>query len=303
MKLSLGPIQYFWVAEVVRDFYRQVATWPVEIVYLGETVCSRRRELKLDDWLAIAGSLSDAGKQVVLSSQTLIESEGDLRHLRRLCEQASRDGGNWLIEANDQSALQLLSEQAVPFVTGPSVNIYNARTLGLLHKLGLRRWCLPVELSRHTLEAMQASIAEQGLALETEVFAYGHLPLAWSARCFTARYHDLPKDRCEFVCQRYPDGLMMSSQESQELFVLNGIQTLSGACYDLADQLPLMQQLQVTVVRLSPQASGMAEVVARFDRLRRGQQAPSDQIRLRDLQICNGYWFGKPGMDRLATEG
>src|SRR5690606_38628976 len=52
MKLSLGPIHYFWERDAVFAFYRQVAEWPVDIVYLGEVVCSKRRELRRDDWLA-----------------------------------------------------------------------------------------------------------------------------------------------------------------------------------------------------------------------------------------------------------
>lgn len=139
MKLSLGPLLYYWKKSEVEAFYEQVSQWPVEIVYLGETVCARRRELKLDDWASIANQLVQAGKQVVLSSQTLIESEGDLKQLMRLVDLAASQG--WQVEANDQSALQLLSEAEVPFVSGPAVNIYNPRTLQRLVSLGLQRWC------------------------------------------------------------------------------------------------------------------------------------------------------------------
>src|SRR5690606_37542884 len=63
MKLSLGPMQYFWPREHTLAFYRDVAGWPVDIVYLGETICSKRRELRLQDWLAIAHELVAAGKE------------------------------------------------------------------------------------------------------------------------------------------------------------------------------------------------------------------------------------------------
>ena len=42
--------------------------------------------------------------------------------------------------------------------------------------------------------------AQRPAGMETEVLAFGRLPLAVSARCFTARAHNLPKDQCDFRC-------------------------------------------------------------------------------------------------------
>ncbi|MGO1750010.1 MAG: U32 family peptidase, partial [Marinobacter sp.] len=245
MKLSLGPILWFWSKQTVFDFYANVAEWPVDTVYLGETVCSRRRELRLADWLEIAAVLKDCGKQVVLSTQTLIESEADLRALRKICSQQE-----YLVEANDQSALQLATQNNLPFVTGPSMNIYNSATLKLLAKKGLKGWSLPVELGRETLRQLISELEAEGVDLAAEVFAWGFLPLAWSSRCFTARHYNLPKDNCEFRCLQHPDGMELRSRESQELFRLNGTSTLSGARYDLMREIPDMEKMGVSTVRL-----------------------------------------------------
>ena len=86
MKLALGPLLYYWPRQATLDFYAQVADSPADVVYVGETVCSRRHELRLDDWLEVAAMLRAAGKEVVLSSQSLIESESDLKALRRIVE-------------------------------------------------------------------------------------------------------------------------------------------------------------------------------------------------------------------------
>ena len=63
MQFSLGPVLYFWPKAQMLAFYRQAADSAVDIVYLGETVCSKRRELKLEDYLKLAHMLREAGKQ------------------------------------------------------------------------------------------------------------------------------------------------------------------------------------------------------------------------------------------------
>ncbi|WP_163577183.1 U32 family peptidase [Halomonas faecis] len=296
LQLSLGPVLFYWTRERYADFYREAADWPVEIVYLGESVCSRRRDMKLDDWLGIGRELAESGKQVVLSSQTLIESEADLRDLRKLC-----DNGEFSVEANDQSALQRLSAARVPFVAGAALNLYNPTTLTVMARVGMQRWNAPVEMSRDDLARLLADCRAEGLDHPCEVFAYGHLPLAWSSRCFTARRYQKPKDRCQFVCQKHPEGLALRSQESREVFTLNGIQTLSGACQNLRHEVPSMQEMGVGVARLSPRAEGMAEVVAAFDAARRGDLPAPDPLALIDAEICDGYWHGRPGMDNTRS--
>jgi collagenase-like PrtC family protease len=56
MKLALGPLLYYWPRQQVFDFYEAIAQSPVDIVYLGETVCARRHELRVQDWAEIAAS-------------------------------------------------------------------------------------------------------------------------------------------------------------------------------------------------------------------------------------------------------
>jgi collagenase-like PrtC family protease len=167
MKLSLGPVLYYWSRGTLLEFYDRVASWPVDIVYLGETVCSKRRAFTVREWLEVGERLAAAGKEVVLSTLSLLEAESELKTLRGLCE-----NGRFMLEANDMAAVNLLTAGRVPFVTGPTVNLYNSRALRLLHGMGLRRWVLPVELSRNTLADLQT---QRPAGLQTEIYAYGRL--------------------------------------------------------------------------------------------------------------------------------
>lgn len=293
MKLSLGPVLYFWSRDDLLEFYRQVADWPVDIVYLGETVCSKRRSLALDDWLMLARELTAAGKEVVLSTLALLEAESELKSLERICS-----NGRFAVEANDIGAVQLLSDRGVPFVTGPMVNLYNPRTLAVLAAKGLKRWVLPVELSRNSLAGMQA---QRPGGIETELFAYGRLPLALSARCFTARSHNLPKDDCRYCCLDYPQGRVLATREDEPFLVLNGVQTLSARTCNLLSELAELRGLGVDVLRLSPQPNRMQGVVALYAACLRGELQPSaaaaELESLAPLGVCDGYWRGQAGMN------
>lgn len=294
MKISVGPILYYWPKQQVVDFYQQLLDTPVDVIYLGEAVCSKRHELRIPEWIELAEQLSESGKQIVLSTLALIEARSELAGIRTICENT----GRILVEANDMAAVQLLSERKLPFVCGPSINIYNANTLDILRRQGMQRWVMPVELNRETLadiltQAQAMGISEQ---VETEVFAYGKLPLAYSARCFTARMKNLPKDDCRYSCIEFPDGVAMETQEDQELFTLNGIQTQSGYCYNLLPQIPQMREMGINLVRISPQSKGTAELVRQFRETIDGGSVSEGLIA---RQHCNGYWFGQSGMSTV----
>ncbi|MCL1037184.1 U32 family peptidase [Shewanella submarina] len=285
MRYSLGPVQYCWEKPQVASFYQTVATSDIELVYLGEVVCSRRRQLKFNDYLDIAHQLKDAGKQVVLSTLTLVEARSELAELKKIV-----DNGEFMVEANDMAAVQLAHEQGLPFVAGPDINQYNLQTLQFLHRCGMQRFVMPVELSANWLK--QVLQHKETLGFEAEVVGYGHLPLAHSARCFTARNMGLAKDQCDTVCSRHPSGLLLETQEGQSLLRLNGIQTQSAACTDLQDFREEMADMGVDWYRISPLGPESLDYVMA---LIRGELAPRPEL------ACNGYWLGQPGMHNLSA--
>ena len=298
VRISLGPLLYYWPRDKVLAFYEEVASWPVDSVYLGETVCSKRFELRLADWQDIAKRLTDSGKEVVLSTSELIESESDLRTLRKIT-----GNGEFMVEANDLAAVHLLAG-STPFVAGPYLNIYSRMSLEYYRGLGAWRWVMPIELSRAGLEEV---LREGDLNMQTEVFSYGRLPLAVSARCFTARYNNLSKDDCGFRCIEHPDGLTVSTQDDETFLVMNGLQTQSARVYNLIDEVADMIAMGVSHIRISPQSVGTSDVVAQFHAAAQG--ALCDEATKATTApwapdiACNGYWYGQPGMNQIHAPG
>ena len=298
VRISLGPLLYYWSRNKVLAFYEEVASWPVDSVYLGETVCSKRFELRMADWRDIAKRLADSGKEVVLSTCELIESESDLRTLRKIT-----GNGEFMVEANDLAAVRLLAG-STPFVAGPYLNIYSRMSLEYYRGLGAWRWVMPIELSRAGLEEV---LRAGDLNMQTEVFSYGRLPLAVSARCFTARYNNLSKDDCGFRCIEHPDGLTVSTQDDETFLVMNGLQTQSARVYNLIDEVAGMIAIGVSHIRISPQSAGTSDVVAQFHSAALGALCDEEaKTRIAPWSpdiACNGYWYGQPGMDQVKTPG
>ncbi len=293
MKLALGPILYYWPRDAVLEFYAQAAAWPLDIVYLGEVVCGRRHELRLPDWLELAERLQAAGKEVVLATQPLIESESDLKLARRIA-----GNGRFAAEANDMAAVRLLHAAGLPFVAGATLNVYNPALLAWLQGLGAVRWVAPVEMAHADLAAL---LGQMTLRPQTEFFAYGRLPLAYSARCFTARRYNLPKDDCRFRCLEHPDGLALATREGRAFLTLNGIQTQSAGVYNLLPHLDALRGAGVDTLRLSPRSARMEDVVLAFrERLDDVASLADALARLQGAQpgaSCDGYWQGRPGLE------
>jgi collagenase-like PrtC family protease len=292
MKFSLGSSLFFWPKQQVEDYYQQAKQSEADIIYLGETVCSKRRELRTKDWLTLARDIANdntVNKQVVISTMALLEAPAEITAMKKLC-----DNGEILVEANDLSAVQIMSELKMPFVVGPAINCYNLSTLKLFLKQGMSRWVMPVELSGDWLKTLLEQAEDENIRsqFECEVFSWGYLPLAYSARCFTARSENKAKDDCQYCCINYPQGRKMNSREGEKVFVLNGIQTMSGYQYNLINEVPDLQEMGVDIMRIS------ADSEQAFTQLKNFKAQLNDYARyqLKPEQECNGFWHKIAGM-------
>lgn len=298
---TVGPVLYYWPRKTLIEFYAGIADSPADTVVLGEVVCSRRHEMKLDDWRDLGRDLAAAGKEVVLASQALIESEAELRSLRRIADQ-----GDFLVEAGDASALRLLAGR--PFVLGPHVNVYSRPALAEHARLGAVRWVAPLELPLDAIARINPPeppvCTSCNAPLATEVFGFGRLPLAFSARCFTARHFHLPKDECGFRCLEHPDGLLLSTTEGEPFLALNGIQTQSAAQHCLIGEAQVLRAAGVRRLRLSPCSRRFTEVLQWFDRVyHHGARVDEARIALDALSLpgglVNGFAHRQAGLQQV----
>jgi len=284
-----------------RDFYARIADEaPVDVVYLGEIVCSKRLPFVRDVIEEIAERLRRGGKQVVLSTLALITLARERKDSAALVHEAVCD-----VEINDIAALRYLAE-GQPFHVGPLVNVYNEGTLDALAARGARSFCLPPELA---IDAVTV-LAERARHLDVgcEIWGFGRIPLAISARCYHARAEGTAKDQCQFVCARDLDGRPVRTADGRDFLAINGVQTLSHTYCNLVIDLEALTRARVTSLRLSPHDCDMVLIAKAFrDRLdrRTDPQTAWSQIEAAagGVTFSNGFLFGDAGYKFVGAEG
>ncbi|WP_347309633.1 ubiquinone anaerobic biosynthesis protein UbiV [Defluviimonas sp. SAOS-178_SWC] len=291
MDLTVGPNFFFWEAEAVRGFYRDLAATPVSRVVLGELVCSKRLPFWQGEIATAAETLVAAGKDVALTSLALIT----LKRERKLTADLMDAG--LPVEVNDLSAL-IHVPVGQPFWVGPLVNVYNEGTLRWLIRRGARRVCLPPELTLDSVAVLARLGREEGVPVE--VWGHGRLPLAISARCYHARLHDRAKDSCQFVCGEDPDGRDVDTLDGQRFLTVNGVQTLSQSTASMALQIEALREAGVASLRLSPQSRDFAAICGAYaDRLEGRISGAALEALLRpmvpDGRLSDGFLTGPAG--------
>jgi len=295
IKIAIGPVLFGWPERKIHDFYLEMAELSqTDILYLGEIVCAKRSISGLEWLLNLAEKLAGAGKEIVLSTLAMPTTEAELQSIRELASTAETMG--IMIEANDMAAVAIASGAGAGFVAGPHLNIYNNGALGQLCQQGAKRVVLPLELPAEDIADVIGTTP-----VEVEYFSHGRLPLTFSARCYAARAEGLSKQSCQHVCFLHPDGIGMRSLDGADFATINGTQIMSDRPFTALNHVAAIAKTGVNILRLSPQASGMHEVVTQFSSVIDG--AISDRQALHALAggrpltaaFCNGYYHGRQG--------
>ncbi|MBI5875977.1 MAG: U32 family peptidase [Deltaproteobacteria bacterium] len=299
MKLTLGPVLFDWKKEELLRFYDEAADMPVDRVYLGEVVCVKKKGLSVKEIEEIGKKLERAGKEVAISSLAVISNEEELQLARDMAALP------FPIEANDMSVFNILTTHNSRLTThdiiaGPHITTYNVPSIQFLQGLGVERVVFPVELSRDSV-----SYCIQNTGIDTEVFAHGKAPLAFSWRCYTSRAYGLNKSNCQYHCKQHPDGMLLKTIDGEPTFTINGTSVLSALTYTLVEVIEDLQTIGVHALRISPQYRHTKKIVDVFKKRLDGTIGPEEGLAmLKETSpqgFCNGWYFGKAGKEYMQS--
>ena len=139
-----------------------------------------------------------------------------------------------------------------------------------------------------------------------EIFGFGRVPLAISARCAHARSKGLVKDNCQFICGEDSDGLIVETLDRQPFLTLNGVQTLSHTCQSLLQELAELAAVGVSRIRLSPQDCDMVTVARIYEDVATGRISATEglerlAIAYPGVPLSNGFHHGQSGASWISA--
>ncbi|MCC7413651.1 MAG: U32 family peptidase [Gammaproteobacteria bacterium] len=289
-RLTLGPLLYHWSAQQRRDFYLRVADEaPVDCVYLGEVVCSKRESTFAPFMEEAIARLRAAGKEVVISTLALVTTPREIETIDEFI------AGGLMIEANDVACLQRLAGR--PHVVGPYINVFNEGARDFIVGQGAVRIVLPVEMPAKSIRI----VAGSDVPADFEVQVFGRQPLSVAMRCYHARAHNRTKDHCQLVCGLDSNGLTAQTIDGSEILTVNGTQTQTHGHAVLLAELDMLCAAGVRYFRLSPQDIDMVRVAVLYREVLDGQRDPAEALQaLRtltgDVPYVNGFLHGREGL-------
>ena len=289
-RLTLGPLLFHWAPQKRRDFYFRIADEaPIDVVYLGEVVCSKRESTFEPFREEVIAKLRAAGKDLVVSTLALVTTR------REVAAIGEHIASGLTIEANDVACVQLLG--GTPFVVGPYINVFNESARDFLIDRGAVRIVLPVEISATSIRTVAATTGRADI----EVQVFGRQPLSVAMRCYHARAHNLTKDHCQLVCGLDPDGLTAETIDGVDILTINGTQTLTHGHGVALAELDALRDAGVTHFRLSPHNLDMVRVAGLYRDVLDGRQDATEALEaLRsttgNVPYVNGFLHGREGL-------
>ena len=277
-----------------------------DAVYLGDIYCrlyeanflERLGDLK--DGLRI---LRDQGKRPYVTTYAAPRNDF-LPKVRKMLE-ASAAAGAEAVEVHNLGILKIAHEEfpELPVHVGGFANVYTAPGVEVLRGFGAVRFTPNYELS---LEEIREVTTECGASME--LLVHGKMPLGISDYCFLLEYEEKWGIKCPDLCQK---DLFLKQGDWAMKSVGKGI--LSGKDVCMLEHLPRLLKeghRHFRIETVSESAAYRREVAAVYraalDRAVGGDGAVDEGwgetlLRHARIGLCNGFYFGKSGMDYTGT--
>ena len=127
--LTLGPVLFHWDADKKRDFYARIADEaPIDTVYLGEVICSKRAPYFDAHYPEVVERLERGGKRVVFSSLSEVMLKREREMTASLCETEDYE-----VEINNTAGLMHIGKKHHRI--GPLMNVYNSQYFSFAFKI------------------------------------------------------------------------------------------------------------------------------------------------------------------------
>ena len=289
MRLSVAPISGHYDAAGIVAYYEEAASSPhVDRAYVGELYCPKRL-IPMRAFEQALGILEDAGKEAVFSTLALPAGEADFDAAAPYVERANA------VEVNNLGFVPWIREifPGKTMLAGPICNLYNRGDLEIARDWGCSGVSLHIDLMPETI----LDLCGSGI-LPAEVFLHGRPALAFSWRCYAARFAGKPANACGYVC-REQDALVFKNLEGDDGFVVDGPAVLSGQVVSTAEQLRDYVQAGAAFGRLALAPGEIAHVASTYSALLAGDTSLEQAKRDLDASTDGAIRYGQVATRRL----
>jgi putative protease len=273
-----------------------------DAVYLGDIYCRIYEANFLEQLGDLREGLRivrDQGKRACVTTYAAPRNDF-LPKIRKMLE-ASLEAGAEAVEVHNLGILKIAHDEfpQLPVHIGGFANVYTAAGVEVLRDYGAVRFTPNYELS---LDEINEIAVSSGAPME--LLVHGKMPLGISDYCFLLEYEDKWGVRCPDLCQKE---LFLKQGDWAMKSVGKGI--LSGKDVCMLEHLPRLlahghRHFRIETVSEGPEYRREIAAVYRaaLDRAAAGKSNLDESWweivgRHARVGLCNGFYFGKSGMD------
>jgi putative protease len=273
-----------------------------DAVYLGDIYC-RIYEAnfleQLGDLREGLRILQDQGKRACVTTYAAPRNDF-LPKVRRMLE-ASVEAGAQAVEVHNLGILKIVHDEfpQLPVHVGGFANVYTAAGVEVLRDFGAVRFTPNYELSLDEINEITTACGAP-----MELLVHGKMPLGISDYCFLLEYEEKWGVKCPDLCQKE---LFLKQGDWAMKSVGKGI--LSGKDVCMLEHLPRLiaeghRHFRIETVSETPEYRREVAAIYRaaLDRAAEGDADLDGSWwetlgRHARIGLCNGFYFGKSGMD------